>query len=83
MALKRALEEKEGNLKALFNTSGMEYRALGMKDQLATMSVDAALDALAGNGSLVKRPFVVAGGKILIGFNEAEWRAAIEPTTAD
>ena len=61
------------SLKALFNTSGGDYRELGMKDQLPTMSESEALKLLSSRGNLVKRPFVVAEKGVLIGFKEAEW----------
>lgn len=60
-------------LKALFNTSGGDYRELGMKDKLPEMSEAEALDLLASRGNLVKRPFVVTENGVLIGFKLAEW----------
>lgn len=60
-------------LKALFNTAGGDYRELGMKDKLPEMLESDALELLASRGNLVKRPFVVAEQRVLIGFKEAEW----------
>jgi arsenate reductase (glutaredoxin) len=73
--LSRALEARAGNLRLLFNTSGLDYRALGLSEKLPKMSHEEALSLLANNGNLVKRPFVVdsAKGVSLIGFKEAEW----------
>lgn len=74
--LKEMLQAK-GRLKALFNTSGMDYRALGLKDKLPTMSDDEALELLSSNGMLVKRPFVIGNGTHLVGFKEAEWQESL------
>lgn len=62
-------------LKALFNSSGGDYRELGMKDKLPTLSVDEALELLHSRGNLVKRPFVVSEKGALVGFKEVEWEA--------
>ena len=55
--LQAMLAAKEGNLRAIMNTSGMDYRALGLKDKLPRMSEDEVLKLLSKNGNLVKRPF--------------------------
>ena len=60
-------------LKKFFNTSGLIYKDLGLKDKLPTMSEDEQLQLLATNGMLVKRPLVVKEDLVLIGFKEAEW----------
>ena len=60
-------------LKRFFNTSGMVYRDLGLKDKLPTMTEDAQLDLLATDGMLVKRPIIVADDSVYVGFKEAEW----------
>ena len=73
--LKRMLKAYEGNLRALFNTSGGGYRALNMKEKLPSLSKAEAIDLLAGNGNLVKRPFVMTKDGGVVGFNEAEWEA--------
>jgi len=77
--LKTMLSTYEGDVRRLFNVSGMDYRSLGLKDTLPGMSTDEALALLAGNGNLVKRPFALdAKGKVcLVGFKEAEWEAAL------
>ena len=64
-------------LRALFNTSGVSYREGNFKERLATLSRDEALDALANDGKLIKRPFVVGDGVALVGFDEARWREAL------
>lgn len=64
-------------LRRFFNTSGMKYRELGVKAQLdAGMSDEDARALLAGDGMLVKRPVVVTGDTVLVGFREKEWEAA-------
>jgi arsenate reductase len=63
-----------GTLRSLFNTSGTDYRQLGIKDRLPELSETEAIKLLAGNGNLVKRPFVVGDGIVLVGFDEARWR---------
>lgn len=64
-------------LKKFFNTSGMLYKEMNLKDKLADMSEDEQLKLLASDGMLVKRPLVVKGNKILAGFKEAEWTELI------
>lgn len=63
-----------GGIRALFNTSGGDYKELGLKDKLGGMTESDALDLLASRGNLVKRPFVVLGGRYLVGFKDpAAW----------
>ena len=66
--------EKSGlPLKKFFNTSGLQYKALQLKDKLPTMTEEEQLRLLATDGMLVKRPLVVTGTAVLTGFKEAEW----------
>ena len=60
-------------LKRFFNTSGMLYRELGIKDKLETMSEEEKYEILASDGMLVKRPILVADDFVLVGFREKEW----------
>lgn len=60
-------------LKKFFNTSGMQYRALGLKDRLPQMSEDEQFALLATDGMLVKRPMLIGEDFVLVGFKEAEW----------
>ena len=62
-------------LKRFFNTSGLAYRALELKDKLPTMSEDEMFALLASDGMLVKRPILVGDGFVLVGFRAAEWEA--------
>ncbi len=71
--------EKSGlPLKKFFNTSGLVYKNLGLKDKLPTMSEEEQLQLLATDGMLVKRPLVVTeNGTVLTGFREKEWESAL------
>ena len=61
-------------VKKFFNTSGLLYKSMGLKDKLPQMSVEEQLHLLATDGMLVKRPIIVTGdGKVLTGFKEKEW----------
>ena len=60
-------------LKKFFNTSGLQYKALQLKDKLPTMTEDEMFDLLASDGMLVKRPMLIAEDKVLVGFKEADW----------
>ena len=60
-------------LKRFFNTSGLLYKEMKLKDKLSKMSEEEQLKLLATNGMLVKRPIVVGDDMVLVGFKEAEW----------
>lgn len=64
-------------LKRFFNTSGMLYREMDLKNRLADMTEQEQLELLATDGMLVKRPILIADGKVLTGFREAEWEALL------
>ncbi|MDD6191280.1 MAG: arsenate reductase family protein [Firmicutes bacterium] len=64
-------------VKKFFNTSGMIYRDMKLKDKLPDMSEDEQLKLLATNGMLVKRPMVIDGDNVLVGFREAEWEETL------
>lgn len=72
--LKLMLKGYDGQVSRLFNTSGRDYRSLGLGAKLKTMPLDKALDLLASNGNLVKRPFVLAGNTGAVGFKLKEWK---------
>jgi arsenate reductase len=76
--LKRALAGMGGQLRKLFNTSGLQYRELKIGEKLDTMTEEQALKLLSGNGKLVKRPLVLAQGDAWVGFNEAEWKKRLK-----
>ena len=71
--LKEWYTKSELPLKKFFNTSGLLYKEMGLKDKLATMSEEEQLKLLATNGMLVKRPLVVGDDYVLTGFREKEW----------
>lgn len=77
--LRRMLELQRGELRRLFNTSGLEYRAQSLATKLPTLGVDESLALLAGNGRLVKRPFVLGPDFGLVGFDAAKWAAVDWP----
>lgn len=62
--------------KSFFNTSGKRYRELGLKDRVASLSAGEAAELLAGDGMLIKRPLLVKGDTVLVGFREAQWEEA-------
>ena len=73
-----AWHERSGlPLKKFFNTSGLQYKALGLKDKLPDMSEAEQLALLATDGMLVKRPLLVGDSFVLTGFRAAEWEAAL------
>ena len=75
----RAWHSRSGlPLKKFFNTSGMQYKALQLKDKLPTMTEDEMFDLLASDGMLVKRPMVITEDTVLVGFKEADWAAALK-----
>ena len=65
-------------LKRFFNTSGLQYKALGLKDKLPNMTEEEQLVLLATDGMLVKRPLVVDEHFVLTGFKQAEWEQTIK-----
>ena len=64
-------------LKKFFNTSGMLYKEMKLKDKLPEMSEEEQLKLLATNGMLVKRPLIMDGDRVLTGFKMAEWEALL------
>ncbi len=71
--LKEWYEKSDLPLKRFFNTSGMKYRELKLKDKLPEMSEDEQLELLATDGMLVKRPVIVTDDAVLTGFRQKEW----------
>ena len=65
-------------LKKFFNTSGLLYKSLNLKEKLPAMTEEEQLRLLATDGMLVKRPLVVLEDKVLTGFREAEWEKALK-----
>lgn len=65
-------------LRRFFNTSGMQYRALGLAQKLSGMSEEEQLALLAQDGMLVKRPLLIDGDRVLVGFRQKEWEETLE-----
>ena len=65
-------------LKKFFNTSGLLYKSMGLKDKLPTMTEDEMLKLIATDGMLVKRPLLIGDDFVLVGFKESEWQATIK-----
>ena len=76
--LRQWYQQSGAPLKKFFNTSGIQYRALELKDKLPQMSEDEQLALLATDGMLVKRPLLITDDKVLIGFKESEWSLALK-----
>lgn len=75
--LRTMLAGQQGEIRRLFNTSGREYRALGLAEKLPRLTEAEALALLAGNGHLVKRPFLLGSGVALVGFDVRSWSAIL------
>lgn len=75
--LKKWYEMSDNPLKRFFNTSGMRYREMGLKDKLAHMSEEEQLELLATDGMLVKRPILIDGDRVRVGFKEKEWEEMV------
>lgn len=71
--LQQMLAYQNGNLKKLFNTSGLIYKEMQLKDKFQDLSIDEAMALLYKHGMLVKRPFLLGDDFGLLGFNESEW----------
>ena len=71
--LREWLDKSGLDVKRFFNTSGQLYKSMGLRDKLPYMSVDEKLRLLATDGMLVKRPILIDGGSVLVGFKEEEW----------
>ena len=72
--IKRYLELSNKDINKLFNTSGLKYRELNLKEKLNNMSFDEKISLLVSDGMLIKRPILVTENKVLIGFKEEEWK---------
>lgn len=75
--LRTMLAAQGGDLRRLFNTSGKDYRELKLGARLSAMGEAEAIELLAGNGNLVKRPFLLGSGVGLTGFAEPIWAGAL------
>ena len=71
--LKEWLKLSNIEIKKFFNTSGMKYKELNLKEKLPQMSDEEKLELLSSNGMLIKRPILVSGNTVLLGFKQKEW----------
>ena len=71
--LKEWIRRSGLEIKRFFNTSGMKYKELGLKDKLPSLSEEEKIALLAVDGMLVKRPLVITENQVLVGFKEKEW----------
>lgn len=71
--LKEYIEMSGLDISKFFNTSGMKYRELGLKDKLKVMSYEDKVSLLASDGMLIKRPLLIGENVVLVGFKEKEW----------
>lgn len=62
------------NIKKFFNTSGIKYKELNLKDKLSNMTNDEKIKLLSSDGKLIKRPLFISDNIVLVGFNEEEWK---------
>lgn len=71
--LKEWIQKGKYPIKKFFNTSGLKYKELNLKEKLLTMKEEEQIKLLASNGMLIKRPILVSENTILVGFKEKEW----------
>lgn len=72
--LKQWIPLSNKDIKSWFNTSGLKYKALNLKEKLPNMTDNEKVKLLSSDGMLIKRPLVICNDKILIGFKEQEWK---------
>jgi len=77
LELKKWYRKSNLPLKRFFNTSGILYKELSVKDKLPMMSEDEQIELLSTNGMLVKRPLLISKDFVLVGFKEAEWKETL------
>ncbi len=71
--LKLWIEKSNLSIKKFFNTSGVLYREMGLKDKINDMTFDEQIEVLASDGKMVKRPILITDNNVLVGFKEKEW----------
>lgn len=76
--MKQYIEKSNLPIKRFFNTSGLVYRNLNLKEKLEMMSEEEQLDLLSSNGMLIKRPILVLKNQVLVGFQEAKWKETLK-----
>lgn len=76
--LKEIITKSGKDIKSFFNTSGLIYRSMNLKDKLPNMSIKEKVEILASDGMLVKRPILIYNDKVLVGFKKNEWDEVIK-----
>lgn len=76
--LKDLFEKSSLPIKKFFNTSGLKYKELGLKDKISSFTEEEALKLLSSDGMLIKRPILTDGNRVIIGFKEDEWNEFIK-----
>ena len=76
--LTRWIADSGQPVKKFFNTSGLKYKELALKDKLPTMSETEQIALLAADGMLVKRPLLIGNGMVLAGFKEDQWKESLQ-----
>ena len=72
--LEKWIKQSNKEIKSWFNTSGLKYKELKLKEKLSTMSDEEKIELLASDGMLIKRPILVSDDKVFIGFRAEEWK---------
>lgn len=72
--LKKWIKKSGKDINKFFNTSGLKYRELKLKDKIKQMTEEEKIELLSTNGMLVKRPILICDDKVLVGFKEGEWK---------
>lgn len=75
--LNKWIKQSNKDIKKFFNTSGIKYREMNLKEKLKEMTDEEKINILSKDGMLVKRPLLITDDKILIGFKESEWKEII------
>ena len=75
--LEKWIKQSGLEIKKFFNTSGLKYKELNLKEKLPNMTEEEKIELLSANGMLIKRPLLISDTKVLVGFKEKEWREMI------
>ncbi len=76
--LKNWIEKSQYDIKKFFNTSGLKYKELKLKEKLSKMNDEEKVELLSSDGMLIKRPLLITDDRILIGFKEKEWEELLK-----
>lgn len=76
--LEKWIEESKLDIKKFFNTSGLKYKELNLKDKLKEMTKEEKIELLSTDGMLVKRPILISDNNILVGFKEKDWEEILK-----